>query len=320
MRVKSEVSSISQTRFHRGLHRFAVVLSCCIFVLIVAGALVTSEDAGLSVPDWPTSFGSIYKIPPMVGGVKFEHTHRMIAEGVGLLTILFCVAAFRIDRRKWLRGLSLAAIGTVILQGVLGGLTVLFFLPWYISSAHAGLAQTFFGIAVLMAVYTGRDWMGWRASQISDEGTPSTRTLAVLSLCAVYLQLFFGAGFRHSGISILPHLVNAVLASGILTWTVVRVLSRYGNIAELRRPATAIVALLLVQLGLGFAAYLTRVVWGKNAAQPLPSMVSTTVAHVAVGALLLAACFVLEEQVRRHLVREPAIVPESAEVGKAVSA
>jgi cytochrome c oxidase assembly protein subunit 15 len=318
--MKSEVSSINQARFHRGLHRFALVLSSCIFLLIVAGALVTSEDAGLSVPDWPTSFGSIYKIPPMVGGVKFEHTHRMIAEGVGLVTILFCLAVFRIDRRKWLRGLSLAAIGTVILQGVLGGLTVLFFLPWYISSAHAGVGQTFFAIAVLMAVYTGQNWTESAPSNIADEGTPSTRTLTLLSLCAVYLQLFFGAGFRHSGISILPHLVNAVLTSGILTWTAVRVLSRYGRIAELRRPAAAILALLLTQLGFGFAAYLTRVVWGKNAAQPLPSMVSTTVAHVAVGALLLASCFVLEEQVRRHLVRGPAALREPSAIGKAISA
>jgi len=318
--MKSEVSSIAPNRFHSGLHRFAVVLSCCVFLLIIAGALVTSEDAGLSVPDWPTSFGSIYKIPPMVGGVKFEHTHRMIAEGVGLLTILFCIAAFRTDRRKWLRGLSLAAIGTVILQGVLGGLTVLFFLPWYISSAHAGVAQTFFAIVVLMALYTGRNWLESDPAGMLDEGTPSTRTLTLLSLCAVYLQLFFGAGFRHSGISILPHLMNAVLASGILAWTAVRVLSRYGHIPELRRPAAIIVALLLIQLGLGFAAYLTRVVWGRNAVQPLPSMVSTTVAHVAVGALLLATCFVLEEQVRRHLVREPAARRERATVGKAISA
>jgi cytochrome c oxidase assembly protein subunit 15 len=308
------------TRFHVGLHRFAVVLSSCIFLLIIAGALVTSEDAGLSVPDWPTSFGSIYKIPPMVGGVKFEHTHRMIAEGVGFLTIVFCIAAFQIDKRRWFRYLSLAAIGTVIAQGILGGLTVLYFLPWYISSAHAALGQTFFSIAVLMALYSARTWTEANPEKMADEGTPSTRTLTVLSIVVVYLQLFFGAAFRHSGMSILPHLVNAVLVSGILAWTAVRVLSRYGKIAPLRRSATAIIGLLLVQLGFGFAAYLTRVVWGKNAAQPLPSMVSTTVVHVAMGALLLATSFVLEEQVRRLLVREPAAIAEHAPARKAISA
>jgi heme a synthase len=315
----SQASSVP-IRFHRGLHRFAVVLSACIFLLIIAGALVTSEDAGLSVPDWPTSFGSIYKIPPMVGGVRFEHTHRMIAEGVGLLTILFCVAAFRIDKRRWFRYLSLAGIGTVIAQGILGGLTVLFFLPWYISSAHAALGQTFFSIAILMALYTGSRWMESAPARLDDEGSPSTRTLATLSICAVYLQLFFGAAFRHSGMSILPHLVNAVLVSGILAWTSIRVLSRYGKIASLRRPAAWILSLLLVQLGFGFAAYLTRVVWGKNAAQPLPSMVVTTVIHVAIGALLLAGCFVLEEQVRHHLVRQPSEAAEQSPARKAISA
>src|SRR5436853_929720 len=174
LRVKSELSSAAPARFNAGLHRFAVTLSICIFFLIVAGALVTSEDAGLSVPDWPTTFGSIYKIPPMVGGVKFEHGHRMIAEAVGLLTIFFCIAAFRTDRRKWLRNLTLAAIGAVIAQGVLGGLTVLYFLPWYISSAHAALGQTFFAIAVLLALYTGRDWMESPAADVIDDAVPGT--------------------------------------------------------------------------------------------------------------------------------------------------
>ena len=318
--MRSEVVPAISNSFHRGLNRFAVVLSCCIFVLIVAGALVTSEDAGLSVPDWPTSFGSIYRIPPMVGGVKFEHTHRMIAEGVGLLTILFCISAFRVERRKWIRNLSLAAIGTVVAQGVLGGLTVRMFLPWYISSAHAALGQTFFSMAVLLAVYTGRDWIESTPEKFADDGAPSTRTLAVLTICAIYLQLFLGAAFRHSGMSILPHLVNAVLTSGVIAWTAVRVLSRYGQIAKLRRPASILIALLLIQLGFGFAAYLTRVVWGKNAVQPLPSMVSTTVVHVAIGALLLATSFVLEEQVRRHLVKDAAAVTEPSAARKAISA
>jgi cytochrome c oxidase assembly protein subunit 15 len=318
--VKSEVSSAAPTRFHPGLHRLAGVLSGCIFLLIVAGALVTSEDAGLSVPDWPTTFGSIYKIPPMVGGVKFEHGHRMIAEGVGLLTIFFSIAAFRTDRRRWLRNLSLAAIATVVAQGVLGGLTVLYLLPWYISSAHAALGQTFFAIAVLLALYTGRDWMESSSTDIVDDLAPGTHTLTLLSIIAVYLQLFFGAAFRHSGMSILPHLVNAVLTTGILAWTAVRVLGHYGRVSALRRPAAAIIGLLLVQLGFGFAAYLTRLVWGKNAAQPLPSMVGTTVAHVSIGALLLAASFVLEQQVRRHLVHDHARVRGRSAARKAINA
>ena len=114
------------TTYHRGHHRLAVILACWTFLLIIAGALVTSNDAGLSVPDWPTSFGSWYKIPKLVGGVKFEHTHRMIAQVAGLLTIILATWTWRIEKRRWMRFLGLAALGTVIAQGVLGGLTVLF--------------------------------------------------------------------------------------------------------------------------------------------------------------------------------------------------
>ena len=102
-------------------------VACATFLLIIAGALVTSNDAGLSVPDWPTSFGSFYKIPRMVGGVRFEHTHRMIAEFIGLLTIVIAIWTWRADRRRWMKYLGIGALGTVIAQGVLGGLTVLFF-------------------------------------------------------------------------------------------------------------------------------------------------------------------------------------------------
>lgn len=318
--MRSESISVSLPRFHRGLHRFAILLASCAFTLIIAGALVTSEDAGLSVPDWPTSFGSVYRIPPMIGGVRFEHTHRMIAEFVGLLTILFCVTAFQVERRNWLRKLSLAAIGIVITQGVLGGITVLYFLPWYISSAHAALAQTFFSIAVLMSIYTGRGWVESSRPVIVETEVPGTRVLTLLSIVAVYLQLFFGAAFRHGGISIEAHLVNAGLTAGVLTWTAVRVLSRYGLYPSFRRPAVVMLSLLMLQITLGFAAYVTRVVWGENAAQPMPSMVSTTVAHVAIGALLLATSFVLEEQARRSIVRDPADLPNRQELTTRASA
>src|ERR1700755_389714 len=109
------------TDHHRALHILAVFTACTVFVLIVAGALVTSNDAGLSVPDWPTSFGSIYKIPHMVGGVRFEHSHRMVAEFVGLLTVILAIWLARSEKRRWVRTLGWLAVGMVITQGVLGG-------------------------------------------------------------------------------------------------------------------------------------------------------------------------------------------------------
>src|SRR5438105_3455323 len=138
------------------LHRYAVLWSFCTLFLVVAGGLVTSNDAGLSVPDWPLSYGKL--MPPMEGGILYEHGHRMVATTVGLLTMVSAIWLFRADRRKWLRWLGVAALMAVILQGVLGGLTVLYLLPWWISTAHACLAQLFFSTTVAMALFTSRFW------------------------------------------------------------------------------------------------------------------------------------------------------------------
>ena len=113
----------------------------------------------MSVPDWPTSFGSIYKLPPMVGGIKYEHTHRMIAEFIGLLIIVMAVWTQRVEPRKWMRVLGWIALAAVVGQGILGGITVLNFLPWSISTAHATLGQMIFCVAVAMALFTSRAWL-----------------------------------------------------------------------------------------------------------------------------------------------------------------
>src|SRR3954447_7529786 len=168
--------------YNAALHRFTKLLARLTLVLIAAGALVTSNDAGLAVPDWPTSFGSLWRIPNMVGGVKFEHGHRMLAELVGLLTITLALWIRRSDPRRWLKWLGVAALGTVVAQGVLGGLTVLFFLPWWISSAHATLAQTFFCIVVTVALFTSREWMEAEPAGFADRGSPSLRALSLLSV------------------------------------------------------------------------------------------------------------------------------------------
>lgn len=270
-------------------------------MLIVAGALVTSNDAGLSVPDWPTSFGSLYKIPKLVGGVKFEHTHRMIAQGAGLLTIILAVWLWRAEKRRWLRMLGLAAVGTVIAQGILGGITVLYYLPPAVSSAHAALAQTFFCIAVAIALFTGQRWVEQQPRVEFDQRRPSLFTLTLLSIFALYVQLLLGAMFRHHGLSWWPHVVHAVVVSFVIAWTAIRALTVYSNIEAVRRPAIMMLSLVIAQLCLGFTAFLTRVAWGHDAVQPELPMVVSTVAHVAVGALLLATTVILAIQVWRHV-------------------
>ena len=287
--------------YNRAHHIFAVALACWTFLLIIAGALVTSNDAGLSVPDWPTSFGSLYKIPRLVGGVKFEHTHRMIAQAAGLLTIILAFWTWRADRRRWMKYLGAGALGTVIAQGILGGLTVIFFLPPPVSSAHAALAQTFFCLNVAVAVFTGRRWVEEVPEIEFDRRRPSLITLTLLSIFVLYVQLILGAMFRHHGLSWWPHSAHAIVVAFVLTWTAIRALSQFSKIEAVRRPAILMLGLLITQLCLGFLAFLTRVEWGKDAVQPELPMVISTVAHVAVGALLLATAVVLAIQVWRHV-------------------
>jgi cytochrome c oxidase assembly protein subunit 15 len=307
------VTNSSSTTFNRAHHRFAVFLALSTFLLILAGASVTSNDAGLSVPDWPTSFGSLYRIPPMVGGVKFEHGHRMVAQFIGLLTIVLALWTQRVDRRAWMRAHPRAALATVIAQGILGGITVLFYLPPAVSTAHATLGQTFFCIVISMALFTGRGWVQAAPVLIAESERPRLTTLSVLAVAAVYLQLILGAAFRHSGMKLLPHLVGAVAVTAVLLWTSVRVLSQYRRTPQLRQPAVALLVLLFVQLSLGFGSYLTRIEWGKGAPRPGMSMVLTTTAHVAVGALLLATSVILAIQARRHTVVEETLLSKVSE-------
>jgi cytochrome c oxidase assembly protein subunit 15 len=287
--------------------------AACTFLLIVAGALVTSNDAGLSVPDWPTSFHhwpvtpSYFEVP-MVGGVKFEHGHRILAQFIGVLTIGLAIWIWRADRRRWMRRLGWFALGLVIAQGVLGGLTVLFFLPRAVSTAHATLSQTFFAVLIAMAVFTGRRFVEPEQEPRTEfiPRRPTLHTLTALSIAVVYVQLVLGAAFRHAHgprtlHELVPHLVGAAVVTLVLLWTITRVLSDYSTVDQLRAPAVSLLALLMVQLALGFATYLTVVEWGRDAPQPLLNMVLTSVAHVAVGALVLAHTVILAIQAWRHV-------------------
>ena len=254
------------------------------------------------MPDWPTSFGSLYKLPPMTGGVQYEHTHRMIAEFIGLLIIVMAVWTQRVETRKWMRVLGWTALAAVVGQGILGGITVLRFLPWSISTAHATLGQTIFCIIVAMALFTGRGWLREEPEPVTESGlSPSTPALATLAAACVWVQLILGAAFRHSGIKLLPHLIGACIVTAVLCWTIVRVLTRYSKVDHLRRPAQLLLGLLMVQLGLGFAAYLTRLQWIVDPPQSTIGIVISTVAHVAGGALVLATVVVLAVQSRRTI-------------------
>ncbi|MDQ1390229.1 MAG: heme a synthase [Acidobacteriaceae bacterium] len=299
--LKEYVLKAIPATYNRAHHIFAVFVACATFVVITAGALVTSNDAGLSVPDWPTSFGYLIKVPHFVGGVRYEWSHRMLAGTVVSLTLAIAIWTLLVEKRRWLRWLALGAFCTVIAQAILGGLTVLYFQPPAVSTAHATVAQTFFCIAVAIALFTGRKWVEEQPRVEFDQRRPNLSTLTWLSIFILYVQLILGGMFRHHGMSWWPHVVNAVVVTFLLSWTAVRAVSVYSNIEAVRRPAIIMLSLLITQLCLGFTAFLTRVAWGRSAVQPELPMVAATVAHVAVGALLLATTVVLAIQVWRHV-------------------
>ncbi len=230
----------------------------------------------------------------------------MVAGTLGMLTLAIAIWTLLVERRRWMRWLAIGALGTFFVQATLGGMTVLFFQPPWLSTAHATVAQTFFCIAVAIALFTGRRWVTDQPENEQprvefDSRRPSLMTLTWFSIFVLYVQLILGGMFRHHGMSWWPHVLNAVTVSFVLAWTAVRALSVYSHIEAVRRPAIIMLSLLIAQLCLGFTAFLTRVTWGRNAAQPELPMVVSTVAHVAVGAMLLATTVVLAIQVWRHV-------------------
>lgn len=218
-----------------GLHRYAVLTAIATFFLIVAGALVTSNDAGLSVPDWPLSYGKL--MPPMIGGIFYEHGHRMVATAVGLLTIGLVIWLFRSEPRRWVRHLGVAGLTAVVLQGFLGGITVLLYLPPVISIAHASLAQFFFCCAVGLAVFTSPRWKkaGGLAESPRSDDLPVFH-LAAATTIAVYVQLILGAAIRHSLLGVMPHVFAAGVVATLGFTTTVRVLKRHADRADSAAP------------------------------------------------------------------------------------
>lgn len=190
-----------------GLSYFTKLLVLAVAVLIFIGALVTSHQAGLSVPDWPTTYGYnmfLYPLDKWTGGIFYEHSHRLVASVIGALTLILFIWTFTAEKRSWVKTLSSVALVTVICQGILGGLTVLYLLPTTISVSHAVLGQTFLIIVVSLAYVHSKEFFNFQAL---NQDPPVARKLARISVfctAAIYLQLIFGALMRHthSGLAI----------------------------------------------------------------------------------------------------------------------
>ncbi len=183
---------------NRFLHRFACFTAAATLLLICSGGMVTSKGVGLAVPDWPTTFGYnmfFFPVSKWVGGIFFEHTHRLIASIIGFLTIILAVWLWRAPVARWIKRLGWASLGAVVLQGVLGGLRVTL-LKDQIGIVHACLAQAFFGLLVIIALATSPLWRRL-ARPVATFPPRSLALLAMVITGIIYGQLGLGATMRH---------------------------------------------------------------------------------------------------------------------------
>src|SRR5438477_10181823 len=183
----------------RWLNRFVWFTAVATLFLICSGGMVTSKGVGLAVPDWPTTFGYnmfLFPFPRWVGGIFFEHTHRLIASIVGFLTIILAVWLWFTEDRRWVRNLGLAAVAAVILQGMLGGLRVTM-LKNEIGIFHACLAQAFLGLLAFIALVISKFWRSLENTKASRQDFTAIKTAAVATTLVIYLQLALGATMRH---------------------------------------------------------------------------------------------------------------------------
>lgn len=312
------------------VHRFAVFTAVATVALITAGGLVTSTGSGLAVPDWPLSYGTLF--PPMVGGILYEHGHRLIAAAVAILTVALAVCLHRSEERRWVRRLGLAAVGAIAAQALLGGITVLFRLPVPVSVAHACLAQAVLGLTVTIAVVTSPSWIrassrpaGSRPLRAVEGANPNgLRRLAVALTAAIYIQLILGALVRHTGSGLaipdfplalgrlIPplaspgivihyvHRLGAVAVSILVVATVLRIVRDCRSQKALLIPGLILIPLLATQILLG-----AFTVWTGLGVVP-------ATAHVATGAVLLATSLVVALMSHRLIElapHEPTVAP-----------
>ncbi len=282
------------------LHRIARLTAGATFLLIVIGGIVTSTDSGLAVPDWPTTFGYnmfLYPLSEMVGGILYEHSHRLMGSLVGILTIGLFLLILAKDSRKWLKWLGLAALIAVIVQGVLGGLRVTQ-INRNFAIVHACLAQAFFALLCGIAWFTSRDWRQ-DIRTTTGETARKLRRLSLITTCLIYMQLIFGAILRHTGSRLDAHLLFAFLVAlhiFLLARRLLAVDNESDGIGQ--SMPLLLLGLLVVQLMLGTGAFFAKLTaFGETFAAALT--VTITTAHVAVGALMLVSSFVLTLKVYR---------------------
>ena len=272
------------------VHKFAVFVFLWTILLFVFGALVTSNGAALSVPDWPKSFGTWFpSLRQLIQnpGSFFEHSHRVIAGVLGILLLIEMVVIWRYEARRWLRWFAVIAVGGVVVQAVLGGEVVRKLLQYWLPELHACFGQIMFAAILSMAVFTSRWWMEERP-RLEDRGWPSIHTLAVVNAVVTFTQVFLGAGFRHQDMPIWPHMAGSLAVLGTTIWTAAVLRRRFDASSAMTFGRVLLHSTIGTQILLGGAAYWSRLTTA-NAPHPMPVMIWLTVIHTVFGALVFGS-------------------------------
>ena len=283
----------AQIKSNTLLSRFAFMTVGATFILLVIGGLVSSKGVGMAVPDWPTTFGeNMFTFPfsKMVGGIFYEHSHRLMGSLVGFLTIGLTSLIWWKEERRWLKWLSVIALISVILQGIMGGLRVTEISTFY-AVAHGAFAHLFFALIVSIALFLTDFWRN------SGHDTPevdhtSLRKLSIYTSIAIYIQLILGAIYRHIGELLWLHLLFAFVVTVLLFILTDSVSKKIGEIGFLKKVSILLGALIIFQLFTGMGAFMVKLFSPDRLHAP-PMVVGMTLVHVLSGALLFASSVVL---------------------------
>jgi len=284
-RTTNHPDNASRTR----LHRYAILVAVSAFLLVVAGASVSSNGAELPAAAWPLSFG--WSTPETSSGIFAEHSHRVAAAAAYLLAAGLALWLWRAESGRWLCWLGAVALGAVILQGLLAGLTVLLKLPKAIGVAHACLAQIFFSATAAIAVFTSPARQSPPA-QVTGGGSPPARSLALTLPAFLLAQIALGTAYRQQVLSVVPHMAGAMVVTVAVLAVCVAVIQQCGAHSALKRGAKGLMHITLFQVLVGTVAYVSRVTEPERGAASA-SAARLTVLHASLGALALAASVVL---------------------------
>ncbi len=275
------------------LSRFAFMTVGATFLLLTIGGIVSSKGVGMAVPDWPTTFGEnmfFFPFSKMVGGIFYEHSHRLMGSLVGFLTIGLTSLIWWKEERRWVKWVSVVALISVILQGIMGGLRVVEISTSF-AVAHGVFAHLFFSLVVCIALFLTDFWRNPIASN-HNENHLKLRKLSIYTTIAIYIQLILGAIYRHTGELLWLHLLFAFVVTVSLFILTDSVSKKIGKILFLKKVSILLGALIIFQLFTGMGAFMVKL-FSPDRLQAPPMVVGMTLVHVLSGALLFASSVVL---------------------------